>query len=58
MLVAKEMWEREADPYMADATVRHVPAIEKVPMPILLTEAFVEKHGRCTKVLKMASSRP
>ena len=57
-LVDKRTWRRETDPYVAEACIRHVRSIEQVPMSVLLGDAFVEKCGRCTKVLRAVSACP
>ena len=57
-LVDKRTWQQEVDPFVSEASVRHVPSLEKVSMAVLLTPTFTEKHGRCTKVLRAASARP
>ena len=57
-LVAKQTWQREDDPFVSDACVRHVPSLEKVAMTVLLTAPFTQKHARCAKVLQAASARP
>ena len=57
-LVAKQTWQREDDPFVSEACVRHVPSLEKVAMTVLLTAPFTQKHARCAKVLQAASARP
>ena len=57
-LVAKETWQSEDDPFVSDACVRHVPSLDKVPVTVLLTARFTQKHTKCAKVLQAASARP
>ena len=55
-LVDKRTWQTAADPFVSEACVRHVPSLEKVPVTVVLSEAFAQKHGRYTKVLEAASA--
>ena len=57
-LVAKQTWQREDDPFVSDACVRHAPSLEKVAMTVVLTAPFTQKHARCAKVLQAVAARP
>ena len=57
-LVAKQTWQREDDPFVSDACVRHAPSLDKVTMTVLLTARFTQKHTKCAKVLQAASACP
>ena len=57
-LVAKQTWQREDDPFVSDACLRHVPALEKASMTVLLSAPFAAEHARCAKLFQAASARP
>ena len=57
-IVDRPTWEREAHPYACDKCLRYIPAVDRVPATLVMTEEFAAKHKLFAQILRTACDRP